>query len=275
MPETFRDRLQAALVAKGSLCPGIDPTRAGLARWDIEDSAKGAAEFGLRYLEVLARRVAVVKPNVAFFEQYGAAGLASLETLLGAAREVGVMTILDAKRGDIESTNTAYARAWLDADSPLAADALTVSPYLGARALTPFFDIAQREGRGVFVVVRSSNPEGRAVQEARVADGRTLEQSLLDVVMERPEVVGAVIGLMTAARPLEVPEATFYLAPGVETQGATWADLGAQFGGMASTPVVVNLSRSLASAGPDAQGLLDAADRAQEKIISELRPRSD
>jgi orotidine-5'-phosphate decarboxylase len=182
--------------------------------------------------------------------------------------------LADAKRGDIASTNTAYARAWLGAESPLAADAVTVSPYLGASALAPFIDVAEQAARGVFIVVRSSNPEGRAMQQARASDGRWLEEALLDEVTARPGTVGAVIGLMTGQPPLGLVEESFYLAPGVETQGATWADLGTQFRGMGPTPVLVNLSRSLAHAGPDLGALRDAAIRAQERIDAELRPPS-
>jgi orotidine-5'-phosphate decarboxylase len=272
MAETFRTRLVAATGGGGSFCAGVDPSAQILERWGLPDSAAGANEFALRHVEALAGHVAVVKPNVAFFEQYGAAGLAALESFIAAARDAGMLTLADAKRGDIASTNAAYARAWLRADSPLSVDAVTVSPYLGARALTPFIDAAEQEGRGVFVVVRSSNPEGRAMQLARAQDGRLIEEALLDQVAARPEVVGAVIGLMSGQPPLALPKSAFYLAPGVETQGATWADLGTQFRGMAVAPVLVNLSRSLAQAGSEPGALRDAAMRAQARIDAELPP---
>jgi orotidine-5'-phosphate decarboxylase len=274
MGEPFRERLRRALGASGALCPGIDPSPAALARWGLEDSASGARAFALRYLDALFGRVAVMKPNVAFFEQYGAAGVAALEDFLAQARDAGVLTIADAKRGDISSTSAAYARAWLDEKSALRADAVTVSPYLGAGALAPFVDIAGAHGRGVFLVVRSSNPEGRMPQLSRTAEGRSVEVALLDEVAARPEVLGAVVGLMAGADPLELPEAGFYLAPGLESQGADLADLAAQFGGMGPAPVVVNLSRSLAAAGPDPHELAAAATRAQERISSVLRPTS-
>jgi orotidine-5'-phosphate decarboxylase len=254
------------------LCAGIDPTSKVLGAWGLPDSAAGAAEFGARCVSAFAPHVSVVKPNAAFFEQYGSAGLAALESVLAAARDVGLVTLVDAKRGDIPSTNVAYARAWLGDDSPLAADAVTISPYLGARALEPFVDAAERAGRGVFIVIRSSNPEGRAVQLARSGDGRTLEETLLDELAGRGEVVGAVIGLMAGVPPLRVPEESFYLAPGLGTQGAVWDDLGTQFGGMAGTPVVANLSRQLVEVGPDPALLRDAALRAKEEIAAQLCP---
>jgi orotidine-5'-phosphate decarboxylase len=274
MAEPFRSRLLAATAARGSLCAGIDPSAPILEAWGLADSAAGATEFAIRCVEALAGEVVAVKPNAAFYEQYGSAGLSGLESVLAAARAAGVLTVVDAKRGDIASTNAAYARAWLGSDSPLAADAVTVAPYLGARALTPFFEAAEQEGRGVFIVVRSSNPEGRAVQLSHTEDGRSLEGALMDEVAARPEVVGAVIGLMAGQAPLALLERSFYLAPGLGTQGATWADLGAQFGGMAATPVLVNLSRSLVEAGPDPDALRDAAVGARAAIDGQLRPSS-
>ena len=116
--------------------------------------------------------------------------------------------------------------------SPLAADALTVSPYLGARALAPFFDTAERVGRGVFVVVRSSNPEGRSLQRGVAEGGLSVEERLLDEVRARPETVGAVVGILARTAPIEVPDQGFYLVPGLFSQGATLDDLQAQAAGM-------------------------------------------
>jgi orotidine-5'-phosphate decarboxylase len=274
MAESFRARLLAATSARGSLCAGIDPSARALERWGLPDSASGATEFAMRCIEALSGHVSVVKPNVAFFEQYGSAGMAGLESALATASGAGLLTLADAKRGDIASTNAAYARAWLDPRSPLSVDAMTVAPYLGARALTPFIDAAEQHNRGVFIVVRSSNPEGRAVQLSRVDDGRTLEAALIDELSARPEVVGAVIGLIPGAVRLMLPEASFYLAPGLGTQGATWDDLGAQLGGMAPAPVLVNLSRTLVAAGPGAGALRDAAERANTEIDARLCPAS-
>ena len=274
MPEPFRSRLAAAIAQRGPLCAGIDPSPSVLAQWGLEDSAAGATEFALRCLEVFGPEVAVIKANAAFFEQYGSAGVAGLEVLISAARDAGVLTIADAKRGDIESTNVAYARAWLG-EGALGADACTVSPYLGPRALTPFFDAAQESGRGVFVVVRSSNREGRDVQRCQTEDARSLEEAMLEEIAARPEVVGAVIGLLAGASPLPLPPESFYLVPGLWTQGATLLDLSAQLGGIGSSPVVVNLSRTLAGAGPETMAIRAELARAKSEIGSVLRPASD
>ena len=151
---------------------------------------------------------------------------------------------------------------------------MTVAPYLGVGALAPFLDTAEQHGRGVFIVVRSSNPEGRRMQLARIDDGRSLESALMDEGAARPEVVGAVIGLMAGQAPLTLADGSFYLAPGIGTQGATWADLGTQFGGMATAPVLVNLSRSLVEAGPGPDALRGAAADAKAAIEAQLCPSS-
>ena len=125
---------------------------------------------------------AIVKPQVAFFEAYGAAGYAVLERTIHALREAGVLVLADAKRGEIGSTMAAYAQAWVG-DSPLAADAVTASPYLGFGSLQPLLDAAAARGRGVFVLAATSNPEGASVQRADVA-GRTVAQSIVDAAAD-------------------------------------------------------------------------------------------
>ena len=115
----------------GPLCAGIDPSADLLPTWGLPDSADGLRTFGLTCVEAFAGVVPVVKPQVAFFERLGSAGIAALEDVLAAARDAGLLVIADAKRGDIGSTMEAYASAWLDPASPLAADAMTAMPYLG------------------------------------------------------------------------------------------------------------------------------------------------
>ena len=121
----------------------------------------------------------MVKPQVAFFERHGAAGLAELERLIAAAQSAGLVVIADAKRGDIDSTADAYADAWLSEASPLAADAVTAHAYLGLAVLEPLVQRAWETGRGVLVVARSSNPEGRSLQLATTAEGTAVEDMLL------------------------------------------------------------------------------------------------
>ena len=142
----FGERLRLAVADRGALCVGIDPHEGLLREWGLDATAAGTRELGLRVVDAAAGRVAVVKPQVAFFERFGSAGFAALEDVLAAARAAGLIAIADAKRGDIGTTMDGYAAAWLSPGAPLEADAVTVSPYLGVGALVPTFDLAERHG---------------------------------------------------------------------------------------------------------------------------------
>ena len=178
MADSFGDRVAAAVARTGPLCAGIDPSAALLAKWGLSDDAKGLRSFCASCVEGFAGAVSVVKPQVAFFERHGSAGLAELERLIADATAAGLIVIADAKRGDIDSTAAAYADAWLGEASPLAVDAVTVHPYLGLGALSPLVDLAAANGKGVLVVARSSNPEGRDLQQAVTAAGPGVEDML-------------------------------------------------------------------------------------------------
>ncbi|MFD1213412.1 orotidine-5'-phosphate decarboxylase, partial [Arthrobacter sp. GCM10027362] len=168
--ESFGQRLRAAMRSRGQLCVGIDPHPGLLAAWGLADDAAGLERFSLTVLEAVGEQVAALKPQVALFERHGSRGLAVLERVLARAAEASVLTIADAKRGDIGSTMAAYADAWLRDGSALAADAVTLSPYLGYESLRPALDLARDTGRGVFVLALTSNPEGASVQHAGGAD---------------------------------------------------------------------------------------------------------
>lgn len=272
---------------RGPLCAGIDPSAELLYRWDLPDDSGGLARFCDSCLEGLADVVPVVKPQVAFFERHGAAGMEVLEGFLAAARRSGLLVIADAKRGDIASTARAYGDAWLDPESPLAADAVTAVPYLGLGSLEPMFQAAQRHARAVLVVVRSSNPEGRWLQEARLVarDGsvRTVEDALLAEIatinarclVGHPErkigSVGAVVGatLEPSGFPLESLRGAV-LAPGVGTQGAGTAELRRLFANCPAGTVLASASRSLLAAGPDPASLRRAAVRARDLAAAAL-----
>lgn len=288
--ETFGDRLAAAVAATGPLCAGIDPSADLLAAWDLSDDAAGLADFTARCLEAFAGEVPVVKPQVAFFERHGAAGMSVLERLLVDARSAGLLVIADAKRGDIASTAAGYAEAWLGEGSPLASDAVTVHPYLGLGALAPFVELGRATGRGVFVVVRSSNPEGRPLQEATVDDGSAVGDWLVRQIGElnrqdRTEsnerdgsgrtglgTVGAVVGATRAPSGADLALLGGpVLAPGMGAQGAGSAELAALFGGCPPGSVVPNVSRSVLSAGPSVEGLRAAVRRARGEAAAGLR----
>ena len=184
MTESFGARLRVAMDELGPLCAGIDPHPGLLAHWGLDETVQGLETFAMTCVEAFAGTVAVVKPQSAFFERFGSAGVAVLERTLAGLREAGTLSLLDVKRGDIGSTMTAYAQAYLSQDSPLRADAITVSPFLGFESLRPALDLAHENGRGLFVLALTSNPEGAQVQHA-IRDGRTVAGSIVDGVTEQ------------------------------------------------------------------------------------------
>ena len=277
----FGTRLAKAMAERGPLCVGIDPHPGLLAQWGLADDVDGLERFALTVVEALADRVAVLKPQAAFFERHGSRGVAVLERVLADAASGGALTIADAKRGDIGSTMAAYADAFAGEGSPLAADAVTASPYLGVGSLGPLLDLAAANGRGVFVLALTSNPEGPQVQHAHVADGRTVAQAVLDDLraLNAPElaagaplgsvgaVVGATIGGTGQAHDLGTGGPL--LAPGIGAQGATADDLRTVFG-TALPAVLPSSSREVLRGGPDVAGLRAAADRTLQDVSAAL-----
>ncbi len=285
----FGARLAAAMDAHGPLCVGIDPHPSLLAAWGLPDSAQGLADFARTVLEAVAGRVAAVKPQAAFFERHGSAGVRVLEEVVAAGRETGTLVVIDAKRGDIGSTMAAYADAYLRDGSPLAADALTVSPFLGFGSLEPAVAAATTTGRGLFVLALTSNPEGPEVQHARGADGRAVAACIataagevntreIDAAGGGPDalgpvglVVGATIGDAAARLGIDLAAVRGpLLAPGVGAQGAGAAELAAVFG-PARRAVLASSSRGVLAAGPDAVAVRAAARRAADEAARALR----
>jgi orotidine-5'-phosphate decarboxylase len=262
---TFGARLCAALDARGSLCVGIDPHAALLDAWGLPNDADGLARFADACVEAFADTVAVVKPQSAFFEVHGAAGIAVLERTITAAREAGALVLLDVKRGDIGSTMAAYAQAYLDPTAPLAADAITVSPYLGVGALDPVFELCEQHGAGAFVLALTSNKEGPQVQHARTGDGRLVAQAVVDEVAERNRSaaplgsLGIVMGATLGESPVDLDELNGpILAPGVGAQGGTADDVRRIFGA-ARREVLPSVSRDVLRHGPNVLSLRAAA----------------
>ncbi|MGX9791339.1 orotidine-5'-phosphate decarboxylase [Mycobacterium sp. MMS18-G62] len=265
----FGRRLAEAVSRRGPLCPGIDPHQELLRAWGLSVDADGLAKFCDVCVSAYAD-FAIVKPQVAFFEAYGAAGYAVLERTIGALRDHGVLVLADAKRGDIGSTMGAYAEAWAG-DSPLAADAVTVSPYLGFGSLQPILDTASSHGRGVFVLAATSNPEGASVQRAQV-EGRTVAQSIVDAAaavnrsaLPEPGSVGVVVGATLTDPPdlsdLHGP----VLVPGVGAQGGRPEALKG-FGGAGPGQLLPAVSRELLREGPDVAALRSAAERMRDAV---------
>lgn len=165
MSEPFGVRLRTQMERRGPLCVGIDPSPALLTAWGLDDSPAGLERFSFTVAEAVADVAAAVKPQSAFFERWGSRGVAVLERLIPALREAGALVVLDAKRGDIASTMAGYAEAYLEQGSPMAVDAMTVSPYLGFGSLAGTIATAHANDAGLFVLARTSNPEAALLQE--------------------------------------------------------------------------------------------------------------
>jgi orotidine-5'-phosphate decarboxylase len=265
---TFGARLHEAVRSRGPLCAGIDPHAALLHDWGLDDDLDGLERFALTAAEALAPRVAVVKPQSAFYERFGSRGIAVLERLVVTCRDAGALVLLDVKRGDIGSTSQAYADAYLDPSSPLAVDAITASPYLGFGSLTPMIDTARKHDAGVFVLALTSNKEGPEVQEART-DGGTVADVVLDHLRalnagaDPLGSFGAVVGATIDGGGHRLDINGPVLAPGYGAQGGTLDDLRRIFGD-GVRHVLPSTSRELLRVGPD--GLGTAADRLNERL---------
>jgi orotidine-5'-phosphate decarboxylase len=272
----FGQRLRSLTDQRGPLCVGIDPHPGLLTQWGLGDDVDGLARFADIVVEALGDRVAVLKPQAAFFERFGSAGLAVLERTLAGIRAAGALSIVDAKRGDIGSTMSAYAQAYAGDSSALAGDAVTASPYLGFGSLRPLLTLAARTGRGVFVLALTSNPEGASVQHATGPDGRTVAQTVIDAAAAenagaRPlGSVGVVVGATVTGAGREHDLSRLngpILAPGVGAQGGDAHALRAVFGPDLGA-VLPSTSRAVLGAGPGIAGLREAAEKTLDMITT-------
>lgn len=265
--ETFGERLHRAMADRGPLCIGIDPHPSLLTAWGLGDDLDGLTRFTRTVEEALAERVAVFKPQSAFFERFGSRGVSVLESTIRQLRDGGALVLLDVKRGDIGSTMAAYADAYLNPSSSIYADAITVSPYLGFGSLQPAFETAARHGGGVFVLALTSNPEGPAVQHAVGADGRTVAQTIFDEISQlnagaKPlGSIGAVVGATVGRTGHDLSRTGGpFLVPGLGAQGGQPSELRAIFGDSIDA-VLPSYSREVLAAGPSVSGLRAAAER--------------
>jgi orotidine-5'-phosphate decarboxylase len=277
MTDTFGVRLQERIRSLGPLCVGVDPSRALLESWGRSDNVDGLEFCALSVLEATRGVAVALKPQVAFFERFGSEGYRVLERLIAECRDADVLVVADAKRGDFRPTNEGYAEAWLAELSPLRVDAVTVSPYVGFDALSPFFSLAHETGRGVFVLAATSNDEGRAIQSARTSNDEPVETMVLRTVAEmnrRGEGLGSVGAVLGATR--DAPSfdlATLdgpYLVPGVGAQGATSQHVARLFERCPAGTVLVNVARSVLNAGPERSALRDSAQRWRDDLASAL-----
>jgi len=293
MNAPFGERLADAVAARGPLCVGIDPHAPLLGKWGLADDVDGLARFTGTVVDALAGSVAVLKPQLAFYERHGSRGIAVLEDAVARARAAGALVLLDAKRGDIGSTMDAYAD-YLRPEHPLAVDAMTVSPFLGPRSLQPAVDTARMTGGGLFVLARTSNPDAGTFQHAVVEGGPSVAQAVVDTVRgwntpgwvvgdPLPDIAavrdlasrfGATTGSFGVVIGATLPEMDVdldglggpILAPGLGAQGGSVADLRRLFG--SGRAVVPTVSRDVLAAGPDPAALRAAAQRWADELVS-------
>jgi orotidine-5'-phosphate decarboxylase len=271
MTVPFHKRFIALAAERSPLCVGIDPSADSLKGWGLADDVQGLLSFCERMVEICAPLVAAVKPQAAFFERHGPAGMAVLRRTVEAAHSHGALVIIDAKRGDIASTAASYGEAFLGPRSPFGGDAITLSPYLGFASLAPIVEHARREAAGVFVVVRSSNPEGTELQQARMRDGRSVAAHLADQIAAQNTadgeselgLIGAVVGATLGREAMGLADRlpnSLLLVPGIGAQGATIDEVRRDFG-VHYSRVIPSLSRAIARAGPRAADLKRAVLR--------------
>jgi orotidine-5'-phosphate decarboxylase len=304
----FADRLFDCIAEKGSpICIGIDPILDMLPEEvagspaerdanDVEAAVDAIFEFTIEVLQVIAPHVPCVKFQSAYFEKYLWEGVEAYYSLIHEARELDLLVIGDVKRGDIGATSTAYAAAHL-ADPPFALhdasapDAITINPMLGLDTLEPFLSVAKDEGKGLFVLVRTSNPGSAQFQDAKLADGRTWSEALADALAPVASseglvgssgysAVGAVVGATQpqtmASLRQRLPQSIFLL-PGYGTQGAT-ADMTRAAFDERGQGAIVSASRSILYAHRDAKyaaadwrKAIEAATVAMKEDLAKIR----
>ena len=304
--DVFADRLIERVRELGHpLCVGLDPhlaaipplfRRGSMAPGDPQ-TVEAVEDFLTAVIDRIAGRVAIVKPQIAFFEQLGWRGMRLLEAVCGRARTAGLLVLLDAKRGDIGSTADGYATAYLAREAPLPVDAITLSPYLGFDTLAPFARVAGEAGRGLFVLVRTSNPGSGDLQDREVGDAPLYVRVAEGLAkMEEEEMEGTGPGLRgprtgwsslgvvcgatwpdQARRVRAALPRALFLVPGYGAQGA---DAAAALEGFVPGPAgleggIVNSSRGILfpEASKEARALPiweKAFDAALERAIAEL-----
>lgn len=258
----YRARLAELVAARGNLCVGVDPHAGLVQQWGYDYDLAGLEAVSRGLVAAIGDQVAVFKPQAAFFECFGSAGVRVLSRVLDDIAQAGALSILDVKRGDIGSTMAAYAHAYLSGETDLSADAITVSPFLGFGALQPAIELAHQTGRGLYLLCRTSNPEGAAVQEA-VHDGRSVAQQMVDAARavndaSGQDAIGLVIGGTHESLNLDLTGySASILVPGIGAQGGTVDSLAELFG-PAAKQVIPSASRQVMGAGPDRPALRSA-----------------
>ena len=271
----FGLRLKNAMAKYGPLCVGIDPHRKMLLNWGYKMDAQGAELFSMRMLQAMNGRAAAVKFQSSMFERYGSKGFAALERVLYAARQMDVITIVDCGHGGLSTTISALADAYFKPDAPLLTDAITLLPYYGARSMGGLINEALNNGKGVFIASLTSNREGASLQTAIRQTGSYRGTTVAHGIAQTAQIfnnntkgmgsvgliVGATIGDWMNGGGIDLTSFTGpILSPGYGWQGAEANDLKTVFAGTHGN-VLVTVSRSIASHGPDIGALSTATER--------------
>jgi orotidine-5'-phosphate decarboxylase len=278
---TFAERLHDRVLELNTrLCLGLDPRpemHPSTNLPDLEETALAVERHCLEVLEACATLIACVKPQVAFYEALGLPGLQALGRICAAARMLGVPVILDAKRGDISSTAEAYARAWLGGEH--AGSALTVNPYLGFDAVAPFLLHARQNDGAIFVLVKTSNPGSKDLQDLETAQGTISDVVAKHLRLEANGEYGAVGAVVGATHAAELREwrtkmpGVLFLLPGLGAQGAKAKDLAGAFDSK-GLGAVVSASRGIQYASSGAN-YASAASEAARDFRDELNAAAD
>ena len=279
MAASFGARLEQSFAQYGQLCVGVDPHASLLEEWGLEQSVEALKTFSMSVLEASVGRVGIIKPQVAFFEKFGSRGFAVLEQFAAEAQQTDIVVIMDAKRGDIGSTMNGYFDAWLAKDAPFVCDALTVSPFLGIDSLSEVMSESLERSKGLFVLAATSNPEGKNIQRAKIAES-TISADILQQLEAINAVsksggarlgsFGAVVGatLNFAASGIssvhtDQDSATPILAPGFGAQGANLSEARDLFQS-ASNRIIASVSRSVTAVGKNS--LVASIEQAKSEL---------
>ena len=293
---SFLNRLAEGVQQHGPLCVGLDPHLSRMppavrerctdlkSPQGRQKAADAVHEWSLTALNAVRDHVAIIKPQIALYEQIGAAGVAALEDIVRRAQTGGTLVLMDAKRGDIGSTAEAYARALLDDNGPFGADAVTLSPYLGRDSMAPFIQRCGEGEKGVFILLRTSNPGGAEIQrdEASAAElvARWVEAWNLPLQDENGlgpigVVVGATLGEELVSWRKRLPNAWF-LMPGFGAQGASAIDCRAGFRS-SGLGALINTSRGVLfpAAGEEDHYAEAPGDLIQQKTLKAKKTLAD
>lgn len=267
---SFGLRLRQAFSQHGQLCVGIDPSSDQLASWGFPDSADGAKRFGFEIVEACANQVGIIKPQLAFFEQFGPEGFFALSSVLDLAKSAGLLIIADAKRGDIGSSMSGYTRAWLTKEAVFQVDALTLSPFLGLESLRSAIEVANSNEKGVFILAATSNPEAELFQRAQTGRGSIASEVTSfaasfnkDQLGSVGVVLGATVSLSESGLGVDSFPSTPILMPGFGAQGVKLTSVRHLFGEL-TTNLVCSVSRAVA--GASSAGLSDRIASARAEL---------